>query len=37
MRVLITGADGFVGRQLALEVLRKGVVRGQPVDRKSVV
>ncbi len=33
MRVLITGANGFVGRQLMLAVLSKGVLRGQPVQR----
>lgn len=33
MRVLITGANGFVGRQLATQLLAKGVIRGQPVER----
>lgn len=33
MRVLITGANGFVGRQLVTQLLQTGVVRGQPVER----
>jgi nucleoside-diphosphate-sugar epimerase len=32
MRVLITGANGFVGRQLALQLLSQGSVRGCPID-----
>ena len=33
MRVLITGANGFVGRLLATQVLARGVIRGQRVER----
>lgn len=32
MRVMITGANGFVGRQLALRLLADGVLRGQPIE-----
>lgn len=33
MRVLITGANGFVGRQLAVRLLENGLIRGRPVER----
>ncbi|MBD8682513.1 NAD-dependent epimerase/dehydratase family protein [Pseudomonas sp. CFBP 13719] len=33
MRVLITGANGFLGRQLAREVLNTGTLRGRAVER----
>lgn len=32
MRVLITGANGFVGRQLALRLLARGQLRGHALD-----
>ncbi len=32
MRVLITGANGFVGRQLALRLLEQGRLRGHVID-----
>lgn len=32
MRVMITGANGFVGRQLAQRLLDDGVLRGQPIE-----
>lgn len=32
MRVMITGANGFVGRGLALRLLADGVLRGQPIE-----
>lgn len=34
MRVMVTGANGFVGRQLVQRLLDLGELRG---DRKSVV
>ncbi|WDM58170.1 NAD-dependent epimerase/dehydratase family protein [Pseudomonas sp. NEEL19] len=32
MRVMITGANGFVGRELSLRLLADGVLCGQPVE-----
>lgn len=32
MRVMITGANGFVGRGLAMRLLADGVLRGQPIE-----
>ncbi|WP_288441572.1 NAD-dependent epimerase/dehydratase family protein [uncultured Pseudomonas sp.] len=32
MRVMITGANGFLGKSLALRLLADGVLRGQPID-----
>ncbi|MBU2064990.1 MAG: NAD-dependent epimerase/dehydratase family protein [Gammaproteobacteria bacterium] len=32
MRVLITGANGFLGRALTQRLLADGVLRGQPID-----
>ncbi|MFV3403206.1 NAD-dependent epimerase/dehydratase family protein [Pseudomonas sp. NY15463] len=32
MRVMITGANGFVGRELVMRLLADGVLRGQPVE-----
>ncbi|MCP6329925.1 NAD-dependent epimerase/dehydratase family protein, partial [Klebsiella pneumoniae] len=32
MRVMITGAGGFLGRQLALRLLEMGSLRGRAID-----
>ena len=32
MRVMITGANGFVGKSLAMRLLADGVLRGQPIE-----
>ncbi|WDM59366.1 NAD-dependent epimerase/dehydratase family protein [Pseudomonas sp. NEEL19] len=32
MRVMITGANGFIGRSLAMRLLAVGMLRGQPID-----
>lgn len=37
MRVLITGANGFIGRQLVLRLLETGTLRRQPIDALLVV
>ena len=37
MRVLITGANGFVGRELVRCLLARGSLRGQPIDALLVL
>lgn len=37
MRVLITGANGFVGRQLVQQLLQRGVLAGRAIDTLKVL